>query len=141
MTNAGKTYTIQGTSQNPGLLPKIVDDILLKIALDNNCELQMSMLEVYQEKIFDLTCKVKNKLTVRDGNGRVEISKLSNHAITSSDAAMKLLDIAAVNRSKSQTLLNHGSSRSHAIYTLTLNRKDGSSSAFHITDLAGAERK
>lgn len=46
-------------------------------------------------------------------------------------------------RSKSSTRLNTGSSRSHAVYTLTLTRPtaDGmQSTQFQLVDLAGAER-
>lgn len=45
-------------------------------------------------------------------------------------------------RSKSTTILNSGSSRSHAVYTLTLQKKStGKDVIFHIIDLAGAERR
>ena len=48
-------------------------------------------------------------------------------------------------RSKSATFLNTGSSRSHAVYTITLDRSNGEgvfdqSVAFQLVDLAGAER-
>lgn len=48
-------------------------------------------------------------------------------------------------RSKSSTFLNTGSSRSHAVYTITLDRgiENGvvtQSVAFQLVDLAGAER-
>lgn len=48
-------------------------------------------------------------------------------------------------RSKSKTSLNSGSSRSHAVYTLSLTKpatseRDAVSSMFQIVDLAGAER-
>ena len=56
---------------------------------------------------------------------------------------MKIILSFGTTRSKANTLLNSGSSRSHAIYILTLNRKlNGSdnSNVFQIVDLAGAER-
>ena len=48
-------------------------------------------------------------------------------------------------RSKSSTFLNTGSSRSHAVYTITLDRSNeegvfNQSVAFQLVDLAGAER-
>ena len=52
------------------------------------------MLEIYQEKIIDLLNKKKEKLTIRDGNGRVEVSKLTTHSIKTADEATKLMDIA-----------------------------------------------
>jgi hypothetical protein len=39
-------------------------------------------------------------------------------------------------------MLNSGSSRSHAVYTLTLNRSSvGRDTIFQVVDLAGAERR
>ena len=46
-------------------------------------------------------------------------------------------------RTKSKTLLNAGSSRSHAIYTLTLSHRVNNetvASMFQVVDLAGSER-
>lgn len=145
MTNSGKTYTIQGTTGSPGLLPRLVNEILdtIQQRIGDDLELQISMLEIYQEKIFDLLGKKKDKLSIRDGNGKIEVCKLSSHAVASTADAMKLMDTAAVKRSKSTTLLNSGSSRSHAVYTLTLINKNSSNKdvVFQVVDLAGAERR
>lgn len=53
-----------------------------------------------------------------------------------------------LNSSKASTFLNTGSSRSHAVYTLTLTTYEDetaaavkSSAAFQLVDLAGAERR
>ena len=141
MTNAGKTHTIQGSNQDPGILPKLISSILAKSVGETGIkyDLHISMLEIYQEKIYDLLGKVKEKLSIRDCNGRVEVNKLSNHSIYSVQEALRLMDIAAAKRSKSTTCLNTGSSRSHAVYTLTISHAY-TSSAFHLVDLAGAER-
>lgn len=143
MTNAGKTYTIQGNTQQPGIMPHLVNAILQRMADKTEWDLQTSMLEIYQEKIFDLLGKKRDKLSIRDGNGRVEVIKLSSHPISSADEAVRLMDDAASRRSKANTFLNSGSSRSHAIYTLTLNRVVAGreqSAIFQVVDLAGAER-
>lgn len=101
MTNSGKTYTIQGTDEYPGLFPRLVKDIITKMNNDyegGDWELQVSMLEIYQEKIFDLLSKDKVNLSIRDGNGQVKVNKLSSHKISSSDDAISLLDTAASRR-------------------------------------------
>lgn len=146
MTNAGKTYTIQGSAQNPGILPRLVTKILDHVSMHSGWALHASMLEVYQENIYDLLGKKREKLSIRDGNGKVEVSKLSIHPISSTQDSFRLMDIAASKRSKSSTFLNTGSSRSHAVYTLTLTRptddgRDIVSTAFQLVDLAGAERR
>lgn len=156
MTNAGKTFTIQGNSQYPGVMPRLVNAVLERMGgsasegggggSGANWEVQTSMLEIYQEKIYDLLCgkAKKDKLSIRDANGRVEVQKLSYHPIASSEDALRLMDAAAQKRSKSNTSLNTGSSRSHAVYSLTLKRDIGGgrevSSVFQVVDLAGAER-
>jgi hypothetical protein len=68
MTNSGKTHTIQGQSNDPGLLPRLVDQVVAKISTDSSMssyELNISMLEIYQEKVFDLLSKKRDKLTVK----------------------------------------------------------------------------
>lgn len=147
MTNAGKTYTIQGTAQNPGILPRLVSKLLDHIAMQNDWQLSLSMLEVYQENIYDLLGKRREKLNIRDGSGKVEVARLSTHAVTSTQDSFKLMDIASSKRSKASTFLNTGSSRSHAVYTLTLTRPNSdeiggyTATAFQLVDLAGAERR
>eukprot|EP01031_Cornospumella_fuschlensis_P026756 gene26756-32331_t len=141
MTNAGKTHTIQGSALHPGILPRLVSALLDKVSKNEQWFLEMSMLEIYQETIYDLLAKKKSKLSIRDTGGKVEVNKLSIHPLASTEDAFKLMDIAAANRSKSSTFLNTGSSRSHAVYTLSLRRPDGQGTVqFQLVDLAGAER-
>jgi hypothetical protein len=100
MTNSGKTYTIQGTSQAPGLLPQMVHSVLDRLGNSRGTQwdLQISMLEIYQEKIFDLMGNKKDRLLIRDTCGRVEVVKLSSHPISTVEDAMRLLDTAASKR-------------------------------------------
>jgi len=102
MTNAGKTFTIQGNKEQPGVMPRLVNAVLEKMQTMGisgaGWDLQTTMLEIYQEKIYDLLGKKKDKLSIRDGNGRVEVQKLSVHTISSADDALKLMDAAAGRR-------------------------------------------
>lgn len=104
MTNSGKTHTIQGTSVDHGLLPRLVAEILDNMSGSKGWELTASVLEIYQEKIYDLIVKRTDKadrpekLTIRDINGKVEVCKLSEHSIRTIADATKLMDIAATNR-------------------------------------------
>jgi kinesin family member 22 len=147
MTNAGKTHTVQGTNGHPGILPRLVSSILEHPDFQaSSWELHASMLEIYQDYIYDLLGKRREKLSIRDGFGKVEVAKLSYHQVSSAQEALKMMDVAASKRTKSSTLLNNGSSRSHAVYTLTLTRpasedgRESCSSQFQLVDLAGAER-
>lgn len=100
MTNAGKTYTVQGANNNPGILPKLVTAVLEEMAgYTSEWDLHVSMLEIYQENIYDLLSKKKKeKLSIRDANGKVEVNKLSTHSIKTTKEACKLMDTAAYNR-------------------------------------------
>lgn len=143
MTNAGKTHTIQGTGKQVGIFPRLVTAVLNKMTEFEDSMLQLSVLEIYQEKLADLLNARKERLTIRDGNGHIEVAGLTSHIIESVGEASKALDAADSKRSKSRTLLNAGSSRSHAIYTLTLTYKANGravASLFQVVDLAGSER-
>ena len=54
MTNAGKTHTIQGDKERPGVLPLLVEAVLNQLKNMTEWDLQTSMMEIYQDKI--LTC-------------------------------------------------------------------------------------
>ena len=105
-TCSGKSYTIQGTSSNPGLLPTLVEEIL-EVAhrtsargstSSSECELKISMLEVYQEKIHDLLTEKKERLSIRDINGVVEVARLTSHSIAQSSDIFPLMEVAASKR-------------------------------------------
>jgi hypothetical protein len=104
MTNGGKTHTIQGRPQDEGVFPR-----LLRHALDERAgrEVRISMLEIYQDKIFDLLSFRRENLHIRDNGGQVEVGKLSVHAVGSMTEALQLLDAAAVRRSKVPYRLRH----------------------------------
>jgi len=143
MTNAGKTHTIQGTGKNVGIFPRLVTSVLNKSTELVEPLLQLSVVEIYQEKLADLLNAKKERLFIRDGNGHIEVAGLTSHNIACVDDATQHLDAADSKRSKSRTLLNAGSSRSHALYTLTLSHKVNGhtvASIFQVVDLAGSER-
>lgn len=104
MINSGKTYTIQGTPSNPGLLPSLVEDILENArkleskGTIREWDLKVSMLEIYQEKIHDLLNDKKEKLSIRDVNGTVYVGRLSSHALASRSDAVQLMELAASRR-------------------------------------------
>lgn len=100
MTNAGKTYTIQGSQDNQGLLPRLIGNCIKSMEGMANATLTLSILEIYQERIFDLLCvdKMRDKLAIRDACGKVDVPKLSIHPLVSVTEAMKLLDSATEKR-------------------------------------------
>lgn len=101
------------------------------------------MMEIYQEQIYDLLSKKREKLSIRDGHGKLEVPKLSHHKLASAGDAVRLMNQGSSKRCQSKTKLNAESSRSHAMYSITMKKKHHGKetvSVFHIVDLAGAER-
>lgn len=135
ITNAGKTHTIQGTAKQPGILPRLVGALLEQTKDLPDADLQLGMYEIYQEKIFDLLNR-RTKLALRDTGRDVELPELTYHKVNSAESTLKIVAKGSSKRSSGRTLLNSGSSRSHAVYSLTLRGE-----VFQIVDLAGAERK
>ena len=109
-------------------------------------------MELYNEQLFDLLSnKSRREDTIvdirEDGNKGIKIPGLSEVQINSVDSTMALLEKASEGRVTAATAMNARSSRSHAIFTLTIearSKEDGkmiSVSKFHMVDLAGSERQ
>ncbi len=72
-TCSGKTHTILGVKEAPGIIPCVLRDLfLLKQEKDRKCSLKVSYNEIYNEKISDLLdLKDKNikVIEVNQGEG------------------------------------------------------------------------
>ncbi|XP_038984123.1 kinesin-like protein KIN-4A isoform X2 [Phoenix dactylifera] len=184
-TGSGKTYTM-GTAcrdgSQTGLIPQVVNALFSKIeTLKHQAEFQLrvSFIEILKEEVRDLldpafVSKVEAgnghvvKVTV-PGKPPVQIREASNGVITlagtteidvSSQKEMaSCLEQGSLNRATGSTNMNNQSSRSHAIFTITLEQmrkldpiitadgvpiedvtEDFLCAKFHLVDLAGSER-
>merc|ERR1719198_26861 len=63
-TGAGKTYTMMGTPENPGVNRRAVSELMKLVNEDDKLKVSMmcSVVEVYNENIYDL---LSNKRTTR----------------------------------------------------------------------------
>ncbi|KAL5968587.1 Kinesin-like protein KIF16B [Taenia solium] len=154
MPGTGKTYTIFGTKNCPGLVPQCCK-ALFESALhrtSNDTFLEISFFEVYNEHVYDLLAKVaedeveKVSLRVREHprNGPYA-ENLSKHAISHLDDVLRLIDRGTASRATAETLANPKSSRSHSVFTIHINQNVKSSSGIvalrsklHLIDLAGS---
>ena len=105
MTSGGKTHTIQGSIKNAGIFPRLVTYLLNQGERESGSSgsssfsLQLSILEIYQEKLNDLLSTKKEKLFIRDdGSGKIDVQNLSNYIVNSSAEANQFRDIAASKR-------------------------------------------
>eukprot|EP00644_Phytophthora_capsici_P007585 jgi/Phyca11/577186/estExt2_Genewise1.C_PHYCAscaffold_1040031 len=82
VTNSGKTYTISGTSEAPGVLPQALQyvmDELPKRTEDNRqliTKVTATYLEIYNENVYDLlspALRRRRALRVQDCDGEIQV--------------------------------------------------------------------
>ncbi|XP_028764119.1 kinesin-like protein KIN-4A isoform X2 [Neltuma alba] len=184
-TGSGKTYTMgTGYSDNcrTGIIPQVMDALFNKIETSKHqteFQLHVSFIEILKEEVRDLldTSSVakpeisnghSGKLSV-PGRSSIQIRETSNGVITlagSTEVSVSTLQAMAacleqgsLSRATGSTNMNNQSSRSHAIFTITLEQmhrlhsnSPGSDTSdedmgeeylcakLHLVDLAGSER-
>eukprot|EP01028_Stygiella_incarcerata_P002406 TRINITY_DN14491_c1_g1_i1.p1 TRINITY_DN14491_c1_g1~~TRINITY_DN14491_c1_g1_i1.p1 ORF type:complete len:1167 (+),score=444.86 TRINITY_DN14491_c1_g1_i1:100-3600(+) len=130
VTNSGKTYTVEGVEENPGLLYHAMEDIL-KDPRTSSRVVCISAMEIYNEKAYDLMsadaamgrgASASLKLQ-EDASGRLVARGLSEWTVSTLDDARRLFGRASAHRHAGETQLNVSSSRSHAIYTIKMAKR------------------
>ncbi|KAJ6894470.1 kinesin-like protein KIN-14N [Populus alba x Populus x berolinensis] len=162
-TGSGKTYTMMGKSGNPeqkGLIPRSLEQIFqTRQSLQSQgwkYEMQVSMLEIYNETIRDLLSTKDSSRTEygsngkqyaikHDANGNTLVSDLTVVDVCSTREVSFLLDQASHSRSVGKTQMNEQSSRSHFVFTLRIsgvneNTEQQVQGVLNLIDLAGSER-
>ncbi|XP_016964003.1 uncharacterized protein LOC108033872 isoform X1 [Drosophila biarmipes] len=148
-TSSGKTYTMMGDGQNPGVMVLAAKEIFHHIFSETKREflLRVGYIEIYNEKIYDLLNKKNQDLKIHEaGNGIVKVN-CEECIITSEDDLLRLLSVGNQGRTVGETKVNLRSSRSHAIFRIIIeSRKSDSSdddaviqSVLNLVDLAGSE--
>jgi kinesin family protein 3/17 len=157
-TGTGKTFTIEGVDDPPellGVMPRAFETIFSNIQCDNPEQRQYlvraSYMELYKEDIRDLLSanpKAKLELHEKPDTG-VYVKDLTTTVVTSVQELKKIQLIGRKQRTTAETKMNDRSSRSHAIFTITIETSeqgiDGKprirAGKFHLVDLAGSERQ
>ena len=142
-TGAGKTYTMLGSDTDQGIIPRALKDIF-RSADPENDSIGISFYEIHNEKVFDLLSQsqLKVPLNIREEMGDFYLPQLKQQWVDSLSDALALLERGLKIRSIGSTALNENSSRSHAIFRITLSRQDGESrmeAKLSLVDLAGSE--
>ena len=157
-TGAGKTHTMEGYPDPPelrGLIPNTFRHIFQNISMNKAPEKQhlvrASYLEIYNESIRDLLAKdPKNSLELKENaDSGVYVKDLTSFVVKSVSEIDHVMQSGKKNRSVGSTLMNQTSSRSHSIFTITLETSEmGEDGEAHIrvgklnmVDLAGSERQ
>ncbi|XP_069449075.1 centromere-associated protein E isoform X2 [Ovis canadensis] len=154
-TASGKTYTMMGSQEYLGVIPRAIHDIFQKIKKfpDREFLLRVSYMEIYNDTITDLLCdtqKMKPLIIREDFNRNVYVADLTEEVVYTSEMALKWITKGEKNRHYGITKMNQRSSRSHTIFRMILeSREKGEPSNFegsvkvshlNLVDLAGSER-
>ncbi|KAK1326554.1 Kinesin-like protein FLA10 [Acorus calamus] len=148
-TGAGKTYTMLGTIDNPGVMVLAIKDLFSKIrqrSCDGDHTVHLSYLEVYNETVRDLLSPGR-PLVLREDKQGIVASGLTQYRAYSTDEVMALLQQGNQNRTTEPTRANETSSRSHAILQVIAeyHAREGTNivtrvGKLSLIDLAGSER-
>jgi len=118
---------------------------------------RVSYLQIYNENVYDLLCKEKASLTIREDKRRgVYVEHLSEWAVRQPSEIYALMKRGALARITASHRLNDVSSRSHAVFMVVVEQLSGvgapgegqiSTAAqqlrvakLNLVDLAGSER-
>ncbi|XP_050238995.1 kinesin-like protein KIN-8A isoform X2 [Mercurialis annua] len=149
-TGAGKTYTMLGTVENPGVMVLAIKDLFTKIrqrSCDGNHVVHLSYLEVYNETVRDLLSPGR-PLVLREDKQGIVAAGLTQYRAYSTDEVMALLQRGNQSRTTEPTRANETSSRSHATLQVVVEYrvKDAFMNIVNrvgklsLIDLAGSER-
>ncbi|KAK9749682.1 hypothetical protein RND81_02G143200 [Saponaria officinalis] len=150
-TGSGKTHTMVGTRDDPGLMVLSLHTIFDFIEKDDSpgdFEVTCSYLEVYNEVIYDLLEKSSGNLELReDPEQGVTVAGLRSIKVHSAVKILELLTLGNSRRKTESTESNATSSRSHAVLEITVQRRQKCDYQSRIlkgklalVDLAGSER-
>ncbi|EOX91510.1 P-loop containing nucleoside triphosphate hydrolases superfamily protein isoform 3 [Theobroma cacao] len=184
-TGSGKTYTM-GTAMKDGcqtgLIPQVMNALFKKIeTLKHQTEFQLhvSFIEILKEEVRDLldsepvsksvtpngnavkvTVPGRPPIQIRESsNGVITLAGSTEVAVTTLQEMATCLEQGSISRATGSTNMNNQSSRSHAIFTITLEQmckiqsvssgndtldndmgEEYLCAKLHLVDLAGSER-
>ncbi|XP_033148275.1 kinesin-like protein KIN-12C isoform X1 [Brassica rapa] len=164
-TGSGKTYTMMGEiseaegslGEDCGVTARIFEYLFSRIKMEEEgrrdeklrFSCKCSFLEIYNEQITDLLEPSSTNLQIREDLGKgVYVENLVELNVRTVNDVLKLLLQGAANRKIAATHMNSESSRSHSVFTCTIEsiweRDSLTHSRFarlNLVDLAGSERQ
>ncbi|KAK6431248.1 hypothetical protein LTR95_012592 [Oleoguttula sp. CCFEE 5521] len=155
-TGSGKSYSMMGYGAEEGVIPRICRDMFERIDAvhedkNNAVTVEVSYLEIYNERVRDLlNPSTKGNLKVREHPATGPyVEDLAKLVVRSFLEIENLMDEGNKARTVAATNMNETSSRSHAVFTLTLTQKRHDAETnmdtekvakISLVDLAGSER-
>ncbi|KAI4337598.1 hypothetical protein L6164_015993 [Bauhinia variegata] len=182
-TGSGKTYTMgtnyTGDGSSGGIIPRVMETIFKRAeTMKDSTEflIRVSFIEIFKEEVFDLldpNSSVSSKgeaastvklplparvpIQIRETvNGGITLAGVTEAEVRTKEEMASYLSRGSLSRATASTNMNSQSSRSHAIFTITMEQKkiahccnggvdndigdDILRAKFHLVDLAGSER-
>merc|ERR1719265_1231993 len=157
-TGAGKTYTMFGTQETPGLAFRMSSEVFKAAEAfqeREDCSLTISgsIAEIYNNCMIDLlrpfesgTTPSNRRLKLRqDKAGTVSVEDLTECQVANPKALEDLVAFGLEQRTVAESAMNIQSSRSHLIFTVKLscdggNNREALTNKIVFCDLGGSER-
>ncbi|KAF2158884.1 hypothetical protein M409DRAFT_30670 [Zasmidium cellare ATCC 36951] len=132
MTGTGKTFSMQGTANSPGVIPLAITDIFSYIRENPSREflLRVSYLEIYNEKIYDLLSQStpgvqQEEIKLREDSKRgVYATPLKEEIVQSPNQLLRVIARGDLARRTGSTQFNARSSRSHAVVQIVVESRE-----------------
>ncbi|KAL9359151.1 hypothetical protein Peur_047274 [Populus x canadensis] len=150
VTSSGKTHTMHGEQKSPGIIPLAVKDVfgIIQETPGREFLLRVSYLEIYNEVINDLLNPMGQNLRIREDAQGTYVEGIKVEVVLSPAHALSLIASGEEHRHVGSNNFNLLSSRSHTIFTLTIEsspcgeyqgEEDVTLSQLNLIDLAGSE--
>ncbi|KAF8877088.1 P-loop containing nucleoside triphosphate hydrolase protein [Infundibulicybe gibba] len=130
-TASGKTYTLSGDVEEPGIIPRAMRDVFAIIRRTPTREylLRCSYLEIYNETINDLLAPPSSASAVPvqiqgTPSGDVILTPLREEVVTGLKSVKEVLRRGEGNRRTACTDWNDRSSRSHSVFRLVIESRE-----------------
>ncbi|XP_032356318.1 kinesin-like protein KIF15 isoform X4 [Etheostoma spectabile] len=162
-TGSGKTFTMLGpseldnfTDELRGVIPRSFEYLFFLINREversgqsKSFLCKCSFIEIYNEQIYDLLDTASASLFLRENIKKgLFVEGAVEKFVNSATEAYQVLSMGWRNRRVASTSMNRESSRSHAVFTMTLESKESINelvnirmSQLNLVDLAGSERQ
>lgn len=150
-TSSGKTFTMNGSHTQPGIIPQAIYYCFKSIQdsfPDREFLFRVSYIEVYNEQVKDLLnsepCHIKIQHDPKNGT---KLSGVKEQVVLSPQQVIALIRAGEAQRHVGSTDMNETSSRAHTLFKLIIeSRQRGDSSDspvrasfLNLIDLAGSE--
>jgi kinesin family protein C1 len=153
-TGSGKTFTMEGDDVNTGMIPRGVKQIFDTAEKLKEkgwvYTMEAQYLEIYNETLRDLlsdSVGTTKKLEIRHDHhqGTTKVTDATVVIVDTPEKVFQVLAKAGKNRAVAATNCNERSSRSHSVFTLSINgvntiTEESCKGVLNLIDLAGSER-